>query len=355
MPKGYTPSQSERAAPSFNTDPNEREKTIWLGELVSQPNYVAAGVDEAAESKRIRDRLERLRQAQRGRNAEVKRPVVARRIGVRSITFGLVLAILATSPALYLSTRTGSRSREAGPSHAPYRIGGDVVLALTPLRPLAPVSKELPSKISSSKVQATLPDRANIEGRHRTRPKDPYATRMASTAFPPQPMPTPPRALLDWSQGWGPGIPSASPQAASASPAAVVASKPVRLPPVSPHTTSPTPVGGPHLVTTNPVVDVLPRGTTLHVYVNYSSRNPAEASQAMAISQKLHGQDIDVIGRDTHGQPSRTGSVIYYFADDNGGAKSIAQTIKDLTGHDDAISLMKHEPLPRPGTVEVNL
>jgi hypothetical protein len=354
MPKSHPPWHSERAAPRFSTDPHEREKTIWLRELVSQPNYVAAGVDEAVESKKLRDRLEQLRQAQRGRNTGVRRPVVVRRIGVRSITLGLVLAIFTASFVSYSSVRPVSRPSQESRSKPTYAIASNAVVALSPPRPLAPVSKADWSNTSSSEAQ-TISDRADIGDRGRAPPKDPYAATVASTAFPPQPVPTPPKALLDWSKSWQQGTPIAPPHAGGARPAPIAAAKPARLPSVPSDTSTQTPPGRSEVATADPTVDTLPEGTTLHVYVNYSSRIPDEASQATAISRNLQGQAVDVVSRDNHAQPSEEGSVTYFFSDDSGGAKLIAQKVKDLTGHDDAIRLIKQEPLPRPGTVEVNL
>jgi hypothetical protein len=354
MPKGYPPSHNERAAPSFSTDPHERDKTIWLRELVSQANYLASGVDDAVESKKLLDQLERLRQAQRGRNGRVRRPVMVTRIGVRSITLGLLLAISTTSFLLYSSVRPVSRLSQTSRSKPTYDIASNAVAAISSPRPLAPVSKAHRSDTSSFEAQTTS-DRADIGQLDRAPPKEPYAATIASTAFPPQPVPTPPKALLDWSKSWQQGTPSAPPHAVIVGPAPVVAAKPVRLLPVPPHPSMPTPLGRSEVATAIPTVDALPEGTALHVYVNYSSKIPDEVSQATAILRKLQSQAVDVVSRDNHTQPFQEGSVTYFFSDDSGGAKLVAQKVKDLTGHDAAIKLMKQAPLPRPGTVEVNL
>ncbi|MBV9747557.1 MAG: hypothetical protein JO157_01970 [Acetobacteraceae bacterium] len=99
----------------------------------------------------------------------------------------------------------------------------------------------------------------------------------------------------------------------------------------------------------------LPKGIVPHVILSYqqgdaqAERRGIEAARALRAAGLEASDPVPVLGRIT--DPG----VAYFFAEDQAGAAEISRVLGSAFGKSRAVALRANEPLPRPGTIEVQL
>ena len=99
----------------------------------------------------------------------------------------------------------------------------------------------------------------------------------------------------------------------------------------------------------------LPKGIVPHVVLSYqqgdaqAERRGFEAARALRAAGLETSDPVPVLGRIT--DPG----IAYFFAEDQAGAAEISRALGGAFGNGHAVALRANEPLPRPGTIEVQL
>ncbi len=99
----------------------------------------------------------------------------------------------------------------------------------------------------------------------------------------------------------------------------------------------------------------LPKGIVPHVVLSYqqgdaqAERRGFEAARALRAAGLEASDPVPVLGRIT--DPG----IAYFFAEDQAGAAEISRVLGGVFGKGRAVALRANEPLPRPGTIEVQL
>jgi cell wall-associated NlpC family hydrolase len=164
--------------------------------------------------------------------------------------------------------------------------------------------------------------------------------------------------------------PVSKPMAAGAATAAparptLAAIEPIPSQPLPAPAPAPAPAAVPHavphpLAAPSPVpmasagaVTALPSGTPLHLKVIYSPWAPQASSDVASLTARLQSQVDDIATARASVGPVQDEAVAYFFPDDRAGATAVAASLARLTKRAEPVRLLRTQPLPRPGTIEI--
>jgi hypothetical protein len=102
-------------------------------------------------------------------------------------------------------------------------------------------------------------------------------------------------------------------------------------------------------------LDPLPVGSAIHLRVVYRPSDPAEGSRVAVLPDRLQSQNSDIASATASAGPAADERVVYFFPNDRAAASRIAASLARMTNRAEPVMLGHANPLPRPGTVEVQL
>jgi hypothetical protein len=194
----------------------------------------------------------------------------------------------------------------------------------------------------------------------------PSATLLATGAFslPPQPVPLPPKELSSWAQSLLIALPPApssakAPKVTAATSAPGYAATPApETPPRVAASVSkpavPSPAEpAPPAVAPAATIASLPSGTPLHLTIVYSPWAPEAASHVASLTARLQSQVNDIVTSGASVEPVKDEAVAYFFPADRAGATAVAASLARLTKRAEPVKLLRTQPPPRPGTIEI--
>jgi hypothetical protein len=91
----------------------------------------------------------------------------------------------------------------------------------------------------------------------------------------------------------------------------------------------------------------------LHLTIIYSPWAPEAASHVAALTARLQSQVNDIATSGVSVGPVKDEVVAYFFPADRAGADAVAASLTRLTKRAEPVKLLRTQPPPRPGTIEI--
>jgi hypothetical protein len=111
----------------------------------------------------------------------------------------------------------------------------------------------------------------------------------------------------------------------------------------------------PAVATQGPAAPGLPSGVLPHVVLSYWQGDPAAERRASEIARTLRAAGIAANDPVPVLQRIAEPGIAYFFAEDRAGAAEIGRALGGTYGEGRSASLQQDEPLPRPGTIELQV